>query len=372
MERCAKGVYGKSLKDNNMNRKLSNIMVTGGSGFIGSNFIHFIFEKTDFKGILVNVDKLTYAGNPKNLSAIEDKYGNKQYFFEKYDIQDYDNIKKVWQKYNIDTIIHFAAESHVDRSISGPKDFIRTNIIGTFNLLEISREMWKERDDVLFHHISTDEVFGSLGDDGSFYEDTPYKPNSPYSASKASSDHLVRAYYKTYDLPMTISNCSNNYGPYQFPEKMIPLMILNALEGKSLPVYGDGSNIRDWLYVEDHCEAIWLILNKGRTGQTYNVGGDNEWKNIDMVNYLCEKISKITKFPVEEYKKLITFVKDRPGHDRRYAINCDKIKKKLGWSPKHDFEKGLEETIKWYMENKEWIDHVKSSEYKDWIEKHYK
>ncbi len=354
-----------------MDRKLTNIMVTGGSGFIGSNFIHYLFEKVNFNGIIVNVDKLTYAGNPENLLEVEEKYGNKQYFFEKYDIQDYDNIKKVWEKYNIDTIIHFAAESHVDRSIYGPRDFIQTNIIGTFNLLEIARELWSDKEEVLFHHISTDEVFGSLGEEGYFYEHTSYKPNSPYSASKASSDHLVRAYYKTYDLQITISNCSNNYGPYQFPEKMIPLMILNAFEEKPLPIYGDGSNIRDWLYVEDHCEAIWLILNKGKTGETYNIGGKNEWKNIDTINYLCEKIAKITNKPADGYKRLIEFVKDRLGHDERYAINCDKIKKEVGWFPKNDFENGLEKTIRWYMDNKGWVENIKSGEHKDWIEKHY-
>ena len=355
-----------------MARKLKNIMITGGSGFIGSNFIHFLFEKTGFKGVVVNVDKLTYAGNPENLASVEKEYGENRYFFEKYDILDYENIKQVWEKYNIDTIIHFAAESHVDRSIYGPGDFIQTNIIGTFNLLEIARELWKGKDDVLFHHISTDEVFGSLGEKGYFFEDTSYKPNSPYSASKASSDHIVRAYNKTYELPITISNCSNNYGPFQFPEKMISLMILNAMEEKPLPVYGDGSNVRDWLYVEDHCKAVWLILNKGKTGQTYNIGGENEWKNIDVVNFLCEKMAMIIKKPEEEYKELIEFVKDRPGHDRRYAINCDKIKKELGWAPGHDFENGLEETIKWYINNKEWVSRVRSGEYKDWIKKHYK
>ncbi len=354
-----------------MKRKIKNIMVTGGAGFIGSNFIHYIFKKTNFNGIVVNVDKLTYAGNLENLAEIDKEFGSKRYFFERYDIQDYENIKRIWREYDIDTVVHFAAESHVDRSIYGPKDFIYTNIIGTFNLLEIAREIWKDRDDVLFHHISTDEVFGSLGEKGYFYEDTPYKPNSPYSASKASSDHLVRAYNKTYSLKTTISNCSNNYGPYQFPEKMIPLMILNAIEGKKLPVYGDGSNIRDWLYVEDHCDAIWKIINNGNSGETYNVGGENEWRNIDLLNFMLEKLSDITGEKVENYKRLITFVKDRPGHDKRYAINCDKIKKELGWKPEHDFEKGIIETIKWYLNNKEWVENVRSGEYRKWLEKNY-
>ncbi len=355
-----------------MKRKLTNIMVTGGAGFIGSNFINYLFNKTEFKGTLVNVDKLTYAGNLENLKEIEEKYGNKQYFFQQADIQDYNQIKEIWLKYDIDTVIHFAAESHVDRSIYGPKEFIYTNIIGTFTLLEIARQLWKDRDDVLFHHISTDEVFGSLGETGFFTEDTPYSPNSPYSASKASSDHLVRAYHETYGLNTTLSNCSNNYGPYHFPEKVIPLMILNAFEEKSLPVYGDGSNIRDWLYVEDHCEAIWMIINNGKIGETYNIGGENEWKNIDMVNFLCKKIASITGKSDNEYKKLITYVKDRPGHDMRYAIDCSKIKKELGWYPKHDFSRGIEETIKWYINNQNWVDNIRSGNYKDWIKKHYK
>ncbi len=356
----------------NKKRKIKNILVTGGAGFIGSNFIHYIFEDTDFDGIVVNVDKLTYAGNLENLSKIDNEHGGKRYFFVKADIQNYEQIKEVWQKYEIDTVVHFAAESHVDRSIYGPGEFIYTNIIGTFTLLEIARELWKDRDDVLFHHISTDEVFGSLGDTGFFYEDTPYKPNSPYSASKASSDHLVRAYNKTYRLNTTISNCSNNYGPYQFPEKMIPLMILNAVAGEKLPVYGDGSNIRDWLYVKDHCEAIWKIVNNGSIGETYNVGGENEWKNIDLLNFMLEKLAEITGKDVVEYKKLITFVKDRPGHDKRYAINCDKIKKELGWKPAHNFEKGIEETINWYLNNKDWVENIKSGEYLKWLDKNYK
>jgi dTDP-glucose 4,6-dehydratase len=355
-----------------MKRKLKNILVTGGAGFIGSNFIHYVFKNTSFCGKIINIDKLTYAGNLENLQEIDSDYGGKRYFFEKADICNFDRIKKIFEKYNIDTVVNFAAESHVDRSILGPKDFVQTNIMGTFTLLEVARESWKGREDVLFHHISTDEVYGSIQEEKYFYEDTAYKPNSPYSASKASSDHLVRAYHKTYGLPVTVSNCSNNYGPYQFPEKLIPLMILNILEEKALPVYGDGKNVRDWLYVEDHCRAIWEILNKGDVGSTYNIGGENEWENIKLVNFLCEKIAKIKEKDKNYFKKLIIFVKDRPGHDRRYAINCDKIKSELGWSRQFDFEEDLNVTIKWYMKNQAWVDRVRSGEYKKWLEKNYK
>ena len=357
-----------------MERRLKNIFVTGGAGFIGSNFIHYVFKNTSFEGKIINVDKLTYAGNLENLAKIDDKYGGKRYFFERSDIGDFDKIKEIFKKYDIDTIVNFAAESHVDRSIFGPKEFVQTNIMGTFNLLEVARECWRnmEKEEILFHHISTDEVYGSVEDGGYFYETTAYKPNSPYSASKASSDHLLRAYYKTYGLPVTISNCSNNYGPYQFPEKLIPLMILNILEEKNLPVYGDGRNVRDWLYVEDHCSAIWEILNKGEAGQTYNIGGENEWENIKLVNFLCEKIGQLQGKDKDYYKKLITFVKDRPGHDRRYAINCDKIKQKLSWRQKFDFEEGLNMTIKWYMDNKSWVGRVRSGEYRKWMEKNYR
>ncbi|MBE3114398.1 MAG: dTDP-glucose 4,6-dehydratase [Actinobacteria bacterium] len=357
-----------------MERKLKNIFVTGGAGFIGSNFIHYVFKNTSFEGKIINVDKLTYAGNLENLAKIDDKYGGKSYFFERVDIGDFDKIKEIFKKYDIDTIVNFAAESHVDRSIFGPKEFVQTNIMGTFNLLEVARECWRNmgKEEILFHHISTDEVYGSVEDGGYFYETTAYKPNSPYSASKASSDHLVRAYYKTYGLPVTISNCSNNYGPYQFPEKLIPLMILNILKEKGLPVYGDGKNVRDWLYVEDHCSAIWEILNSGKTGETYNIGGENEWENIKLVNFLCEKIGQLQGKGKDYYKKLITFVKDRPGHDRRYAINCDKIKQKLSWRQKFDFEEGINMTIKWYMDNKSWVDRVRSGEYRKWMEKNYR
>jgi dTDP-glucose 4,6-dehydratase len=349
-----------------MKRRLKNILVTGGAGFIGSNFIHFIFNQTKFNGRIINVDKLTYAGNLENLVEIDSEYGGERYFFEKADICDFDKIKEIFKKYDIDTVVNFAAESHVDRSIYGPRDFMQTNIMGTFNLLEVARECWreKEKEEILFHHISTDEVYGSIEEGGYFYEDTAYKPNSPYSASKASSDHLVRAYYKTYSLPATISNCSNNYGPYQFPEKLIPLMILNILEEKPLPVYGDGKNIRDWLCVEDHCLAIWKIINHGRVGETYNIGGENEWENIRLVNFLCEKTGQLQGKDKDYYKRLITLVKDRPGHDRRYAINCDKIKKELDWSRQFNFEEGLDTTIKWYKDNQDWVDRVRSGEYK--------
>ncbi len=368
-------------------RKSKSLLVTGGAGFIGSNFIHYLFKQEDFKGNVINVDKLTYAGNLENLEEIDKTYGEngqKHYFFHQADVCDFQKIDEIFIKYQIDTIIHFAAESHVDRSIHGPKDFIQTNIIGTFNLLEIARKHWENRDDVLFHHISTDEVYGSLGETGYFYEHTPYDPRSPYSASKASSDHLANAYYHTYKLPITISNCSNNYGPYQFPEKLIPLMILNALEGKKLPVYGDGLNVRDWLYVEDHCSAIYSIIRNGRLGETYNIGGENEETNINVVNKICEILEALyplkentfiqiqnSKSKIQNYKELITFVKDRPGHDRRYAINCNKIKKELGWKPSVSFEHGLEKTVQWYLSHRQWINNVRSGEYKKWIEKNY-
>lgn len=352
-------------------RILNNILVTGGAGFIGSNFIRYLLLDSGFKGRIINVDKLTYAGNPDNLSDIAEKFGGTRYFFEHADICDYDTIRKIFEKYAIDTVVHFAAESHVDRSIHGPKEFIQTNIMGTFTLLESARALWKDGDGALFHHVSTDEVYGSLGDTGFFYEHTPYDPRSPYSASKASSNHLVLACFHTYGLPVTLSNCSNNYGPYQFPEKLIPLMIINMKEEKPLPVYGDGKNIRDWLYVDDHNSAVWTIMNKGVTGGTYNIGGENEWENIKLVHALCEKMAAFTGKENNYYKKLINYVKDRPGHDRRYAINCDRLKNELGWRQSVDFDGGLERTIKWYLENEKWIERVKSGEYREWVEKNY-
>lgn len=353
-------------------RKLKNIIVTGGSGFIGSNFIRYLFEKADFQGTIVNVDKLTYAGNPENLADINEKHGGSRYFFAHADICDQDKINSLFSGHDIDTIIHFAAESHVDRSILGPRDFIQTNIMGTFTLLEAARGHWKDRNDVLFHHVSTDEVYGSLGDMGYFYETTPYNPRSPYSASKASSDHLAMAYHHTYKLPVTMSNCSNNYGPFQFPEKLIPVMILNMKDEKPLTVYGDGKNIRDWLYVDDHNSAVWAIVNRGRPGETYNIGGENEWENIKLVNALCETMARFTGKEKDYYKKLITYVKDRPGHDWRYAINCDKIKMELGWKQVYNFKEGLDATVKWYLDNEKWIENVKNGEYRKWMEMNYK
>ncbi len=352
-------------------RRLTNILVTGGAGFIGANFIKHLFHGTDFLGNVVNLDKLTYAGNRESLSEVEAEHGGGRYFFEQGDVCDFDRMKEVLTKHGIDTVVHFAAESHVDRSIYGPGDFIRTNIVGTFTLLEAARECWKGRDDVLFHHVSTDEVFGSLGETGAFNEATPYDPKSPYSASKASSDHLVRAANHTYGIPITLSNCSNNYGPYQFPEKLIPVTILNILGGKPLPVYGDGKNRRDWLYVDDHCDAVWTILNKGETGRTYAIGGESECENIVLVNLLCEKIARVKGKDPKAYKGLVTFVRDRPGHDRRYAIDCSRIKQELGWRRRTDFSAGLDLTIRWYMENGEWIRRVQSGEYRAWVEKHY-
>lgn len=353
------------------NRALKNILVTGGAGFIGSNFIRHLFKNTAFAGRVISIDKLTYAGNLENLTDVDSEFRGKRYFFEGGDICDYAKVCEVFNKYEIDTVVHFAAESHVDRSIHGPKEFIQTNIVGTFTLLEVAREKWAGRSDVLFHHISTDEVYGSLGDSGYFTENTPYDPRSPYSASKASSDHVVSAYHHTYGLPVTISNCSNNYGPYQFPEKLIPLMILNMKDEKPLPVYGDGKNVRDWLYVEDHCSAIWLVLQQGCLGETYNVGGENEWENIKLLNVLCEKVAEATGKSEDHYKKLIMFVKDRAGHDRRYAINCDKIKSELGWKQKYDFTGGLKNTLAWYMENPTWINNIHTGAYKSWINKNY-
>jgi len=352
-------------------RRLSSVLITGGAGFIGSNFIHFLLANPEFTGRVINVDKLTYAGNPENLSAIEERHGGSRYFFAKADICDFNRIQELLLEFSVDTLVHFAAESHVDRSIFGPKDFIQTNIVGTFTLLEAIRSAWGHRKDVLFHHVSTDEVFGSLGSSGLFTEHTPYDPGSPYSASKASSDHLVRAYHHTYDIPFTISNCSNNFGPRQFPEKMVPLMILNILEDKPLPVYGDGSNVRDWLYVNDHSTALWAILNRGKEGETYNIGGGNEWRNIDLVHLLCEKIAAMSGKGKDHYKKLITFVKDRPGHDRRYAIDCSKIKKQLGWKRERGFSENMDRTIQWYKDNMAWVEKIRSGEYAKWIARNY-
>ena len=355
-------------------RKFNHIMVTGGSGFIGANFIQYLFKQTDFSGRVINVDKLTYAGNVENLKNIDTKFGKDRYFFEKADICDSKEMEEIFTKYDIDCVVHFAAESHVDRSIHGPKEFINTNIIGTFNLLEAARKSWLSDGKVracLFHHVSTDEVYGSLGEEGSFFENTSYDPRSPYSASKASSDHLVSAYHHTYGLPVTVSNCTNNYGPYQFPEKLIPVIIDNILEGKQIPVYGDGKNVRDWLFVEDHCSGIWQIIKNGQLGETYNIGGENEWTNIDLINNICEKMAAIEGKDKDFFKSLITYVKDRPGHDRRYAINCDKIKESFGWTQSVDFSEGLDLTLQWYLDNRGWIENIKTGEYRNWIEKNY-
>ncbi len=347
---------------------MKNMLVTGGCGFIGSNFIRYVLKETGFQGRIINVDKLTYAGNLENLADIESSF-KKEYVFINADICDKNKLADIFHDYQIDTVCHFAAESHVDRSIVRPDQFIYTNIIGTFNLLELFRT--SRHPVVLFHHVSTDEVYGSLGIDGYFTEKTPYSPNSPYSASKASSDHLVRAYHKTYRIPVTISNCSNNYGPFQFPEKLIPLMIINALEGISLPVYGDGKNIRDWLYVKDHCKAVWLIMLEGKRGETYNIGGGNELENIRLVEMICDLVNELDTSRKGSLRELIVYVKDRPGHDRRYAIDFTRLQKELGWSPEESFESGLHKTIAWYKGNREWTDHVKSGEYRSWIKEQY-
>ena len=344
----------------------NKILVTGGSGFIGSSFIHYLINNTDYQRI-INLDKLTYAGNNENLINIQQ---NIRYKFIKGDICDRQCIKKIFQDYSPNKIVHFAAESHVDRSIDGPKDFINTNIVGTSILLEESLSYYNKlkklsKSSFKFHHISTDEVFGSLGEKGSFVEDSPYDPSSPYSASKASSDHLVRAWHRTFGLPVTISNCSNNYGPYQFPEKLIPLIIINCLSNKSLPVYGKGENIRDWLYVEDHCKAINLILQEGAIGDTYNIGGNNEISNINIVESICTILDKLKPSNSgKSYNQMISFVKDRPGHDFRYAINTTKIKKDLNWEPKETFDSGLIKTIKWYLENENWWKKTQKNIYK--------
>jgi len=374
-------------------RKLTNILVTGGCGFIGCNFIHYLFGEStaggasftdsNFQGRIINVDCLTYAGNAESLKDIDAKYGagveesKRRYFFEKVDICNRQEIERIFKQYDIDTVVHFAAESHVDRSILGPEAFIKTNVIGTFTLLDTARNYWKvsldtPREDVLFHHISTDEVYGSLGETGYFVETTPYDPRSPYSSSKASSDHLVMAYYHTYGLPVTLSNCTNNYGPYQFPEKLLPLMISNIKDEKSLPVYGDGKNIRDWIYVEDHNRGVWQIINQSPAGEKWNLGGENEWENIKLLNTVIDLTSKELGKNPETVRKSITYVKDRPGHDRRYAIDCTKAKKQLGWERKMTFEEGLLSTIKWYLKNNEWVEHIKTGAYKDWIQKNYK
>jgi len=354
-----------------MNREFETILVTGGAGFIGANFIRYLFGKAGFDGRVVNLDALTYAGNLENLADIDASLGGKRYFFEKADIRDKDAVAAVFARHSPDAVVHFAAESHVDRSILRPADFVTTNVLGTFTLLEAAREAWKDRDDVLFHHISTDEVYGSLGETGFFTEESPYDPRSPYSASKAGSDHLAMAYHHTYGMPVTLSNCSNNYGPFQFPEKFIPLMILNMLEGKQLPVYGDGRNIRDWLYVEDHNSAVWTIMRKGEAGRSYNIGGGNEWENIGLLSRLLGIVAEETGRDAGALRALISYVRDRPGHDRRYAIDCSRLRSELGWSPEHGFEEGLRATVRWYMSNAGWCERVRSGDYRHWPDKNH-
>lgn len=337
---------------------MKHVLITGGCGFIGSNFVRHTLENyPDYK--IVNLDKLTYAGNPGNLTGVET---NPNYRFVKGDIADAALVGKIFAEEKIDTVVHFAAESHVDRSITGPAEFVRTNIVGTFTLLEAAREAWLNNDKTgpskstcRFLHVSTDEVYGSLGETGAFQETTPYDPRSPYSASKASSDHLVSAYFHTYGLPTLITNCSNNYGPYQFPEKLIPVVIQSVLDRRSIPVYGDGMNVRDWLYVLDHAEALWQVLTRGRPGETYNIGGNNEWANLRIVERICDLVDEFRPELGGNSRRLITFVKDRPGHDRRYAIDASKLQRELGWQPAHTFDTGIRETVRWYLEHQDWV-----------------
>lgn len=353
-----------------------NILVTGGAGFIGSALIRHIIENTE--NHVLNVDKLTYAGNLESLATVEN---HPRYQFAQVDICDLPALTTIFDTFQPDCIMHLAAESHVDRSITGSKAFIETNIIGTYQLLEAARAYWvklpnQKKENFKFHHISTDEVYGDLeGINDLFTETTSYAPSSPYSASKASSDHLVRAWHRTYGLPVVITNCSNNYGPYHFPEKLIPLVILNALEGKPLPIYGDGSQIRDWLYVEDHARALYTVVTKAKVGETYNIGGHNEKKNIDVVKAICDLLEEFAPNKPEgvtQYQDLITYVTDRPGHDLRYAIDASKIERELGWKPLESFETGLRKTVQWYLSNTKWVNNVKSGNYLNWITEQYK
>ncbi|WP_053970769.1 dTDP-glucose 4,6-dehydratase [Mangrovimonas sp. ST2L15] len=346
----------------------NNVLITGGAGFIGSHVVRlFVNKYPEYQ--IYNLDSLTYAGNLENLKDIEEE---ENYHFLKADINDEESINKLFKQYQFDSVIHLAAESHVDRSIKDPLAFVKTNIIGTLNLLNAFKGIWEhDFDGKRFYHISTDEVYGTLGESGLFTEITPYSPNSPYSASKASSDHFVRAYGETYDLPYVISNCSNNYGQNQFPEKLIPLFINNIINKKPLPVYGDGNYTRDWLYVIDHARAIDLVFHEGENGETYNIGGFNEWKNIDLVRLLCKQMDEKLGNANGTSEELITYVKDRPGHDLRYAIDASKINEKLGWEPSVTFEEGLSKTIDWYLSNQEWLNHVTSGAYQTYYEKQY-
>jgi dTDP-glucose 4,6-dehydratase len=350
-----------------------NFLVTGGAGFIGGNFVLRMMK--NFSGSLVNLDKLTYAGNLQTLASVNNVAN---YYFYQGDIGDRNLLDNLLKKYQPEAVINFAAESHVDRSIRGPSEFIQTNIVGTFNLLESVRLYYEDlgsegKNKFRFLHVSTDEVYGTLDKtDPPFSETNPYEPNSPYAASKAASDHLVRAWFHTYGLPVLTTNCSNNYGPYQFPEKLIPLVIHNALKGKSLPVYGDGLQVRDWLYVEDHCDAIWTVLEKGQLGETYNIGGNNEKTNISVVQTICAILDQLRpRSDQKSYSEQISFVKDRPGHDRRYAINASKIANQLGWRPKETFETGIKKTVQWYLDHQEWVEGVVSGSYRDWVAKQY-
>mgnify|MGYP001130820432 FL=1 len=348
---------------------MRTILITGGAGFIGSHVVRLFLKKYP-EDIIVNVDCLTYAGNLENLSDIDNL---PNYIFEKTDIRDSISLDKLFKKHNPDTVIHLAAESHVDRSITNPMDFVETNVVGTVNLLNSAKNSWKESfEGKLFYHVSTDEVFGALGADGLFTEETPYNPNSPYSASKAASDHFVRAYHETYEIPIVISNCSNNYGPNQFPEKLIPLMISNIINGKTLPVYGDGKYTRDWLYVEDHASAIETVYRKGVVGETYCIGGWNELQNIDLIHKICNLMDNKLSLELGTSRKLIAFVKDRPGHDKRYAIDARKMENNLGWKPKESFESGIQKTIDWYLGNKDWLKNVTSGAYQSYYSNQYK
>lgn len=351
------------------------ILITGGAGFIGSAVVRHVIENTENE--VLNVDKLTYAGNLESLARIAK---NPRYTFSQTDICDRAALDELFENFQPDAVMHLAAESHVDRSITGPAAFIETNIIGTYQLLEAARHYWNQLDQnkkqaFRFHHISTDEVYGDLeGTEDLFLETTPYAPSSPYSASKASSDHLVRAWYRTYGLPVVLTNCSNNYGPFHFPEKLIPLVILNALAGKPLPVYGNGTQIRDWLYVEDHARALYKVVTEATVGETYNIGGHNEQKNIDVVKAICELLEELAPNKPEglaRYQDLITYVTDRPGHDLRYAIDASKIQQDLGWVPQESFETGLRKTVQWYLNNQEWVQHIQSGEYQNWIQQQY-
>lgn len=352
---------------------MKTYIVTGGAGFIGSTFV--LAERRNGEAWIINLDLLTYAGNPANLESLE---SDPDYIFVQGDIRDRDLVKGILEEHRPCAVVNFAAESHVDRSIDGPEDFIQTNVVGTFHLLEEVRRYWEglageDRESFRFLHVSTDEVYGSLGpEDPPFYENSPYAPNSPYSASKAASDHLVRAYHHTYGLPALTTNCSNNYGPRQFPEKLIPLILLNGVNGKPLPIYGDGLNVRDWLYVEDHCEALHVVLEKGHVGEMYNIGGRCEKTNLEVVHTLCKILDEM--LPDSRYTphdSLFTFVKDRPGHDRRYAIDSSKIETELAWSPKETFDSGLKKTIHWYLENPKWVKAVQTGAYREWINRHY-